>query len=156
MMDEDLQKKLKQYVLWLLGRQDYSRATLQRKLQQKGADLNWAEQLLDWCESLGYLDEKRYCQSYIRAQLNKGMGRQRVYADAFAKGLSQSLVTACLDSFEIDWYQQAQKTYNKKFPQPHQQRLDMKEKSKRFRYMMSRGFQYDEIEFAIQVAITGE
>ncbi|MGO2478090.1 MAG: regulatory protein RecX, partial [Pseudoalteromonas sp.] len=34
-MDDALKKKLKNYVLWLLGRQDYSRRELTTKLKSK-------------------------------------------------------------------------------------------------------------------------
>ena len=49
-MDDRLKQKLKNYVLWLLGRQEYSRRELTQKLQQREATDEFIENLLDWCE----------------------------------------------------------------------------------------------------------
>ena len=79
-MDEQTKQKIKNYVLWLLGRQEYSKKELTQKLRMKDASEDYIEQLLSLCESLGYIDEKRYCESFLRRQINKGLGQKRVLA----------------------------------------------------------------------------
>ena len=49
-MDDQEKQKLKNYVLWLLSRQEYSRRDLTFKLKQKGATADFIDTLLDWCE----------------------------------------------------------------------------------------------------------
>ena len=56
-MDDTLKQKLKNYVLWLLGRQEYSRRELTQKLQQREATDEFIENLLDWCEKHNFINE---------------------------------------------------------------------------------------------------
>lgn len=151
-MDEQQKQKLKNYVLWLLGRQEYSRKELTQKLKMKDADDDFIEQLLSWCESLGYIDEHRYCESFLRRQINKGLGQKRVLAEATNKGVDRAQLMALIEEQEIDWFELAQQTYQRKYGVGEKQ-LDYKEKAKRVRYMMYRGFGYEEINFAMQATI---
>lgn len=151
-MDEQQKQKLKNYVLWLLGRQEYSRKELTQKLKMKDADDDFIEQLLSWCESLGYIDELRYCESFLRRQINKGLGQKRVLAEATNKGVDRAQLMALIEEQEIDWFELAQQTYQRKYGVGDKQ-LDYKEKAKRVRYMMYRGFGYEEINFAMQATI---
>ncbi|MBD1584023.1 regulatory protein RecX [Pseudoalteromonas sp. S16_S37] len=154
-MDESEKQKLKNYVLWLLGRQEYSKKELSQKLKAKQADDNLIENLLQWCESLGYIDDNRYCESFLRRQINKGLGLKRVLAEAGNKGVDRALLMQLIDAQEIDWFELASDTYTRKFTSTPQ-KLDYKEKAKRVRYMMYRGFSYEEIDFAMQAATMGE
>ena len=147
-MDDQQKQKLKNYVLWLLGRQEYSRKELTQKLKMKDADDDFIEQLLNWCESLGYIDEHRYCESFLRRQINKGLGQKRVLAEATNKGVDRAQLMALIEEQEIDWFELAQQTYQRKYGVGEKQ-LDYKEKAKRVRYMMYRGFGYEEINFAM-------
>lgn len=151
-MEEQQKQKLKNYVLWLLGRQEYSRKELTQKLRMKDADDDFIEQLLSWCESLGYIDEHRYCESFLRRQINKGLGQKRVLAEATNKGVDRAQLMALIEEQEIDWFELAQQTYQRKYGVGEKQ-LDYKEKAKRVRYMMYRGFGYEEINFAMQATI---
>ena len=154
-MDEKDKQKLKNYVLWLLGRQEYSKKELTQKLRAKQADDAFIESVLHWCESLGYIDDNRYCESFLRRQINKGLGLKRVLAEAANKGVDRALLMQLVESQEIDWFELAQDAYSRKFTSTPK-KLDYKEKAKRVRYMMYRGFGYEEIEFAMQAATMGE
>jgi len=151
-MDEQDKQKLKNYVLWLLGRQEYSKKEVAQKLRQKEADETYIEQLLAWCESLGYIDEQRYCESFLRRKINKGLGQKRILAEAGNKGVDRTQLMALIEEQEIDWFELAQNTYQRKYGVSDKQ-LDYKEKAKRVRYMMYRGFGYEEINFAMQATI---
>ncbi|CCQ09789.1 putative regulatory protein, inhibitor of RecA recombinase and coprotease activities [Pseudoalteromonas luteoviolacea B = ATCC 29581] len=154
-MDEKQQAKLRRYAIWLLSRRDYSQKQLEQKLASKCEDSIYIAQLIAWCKSLGYIDDDRFCALYVRRQLSKGLGKQRVLADAYGKGIDRAQLNSYLCQSEIDWFEQACNTYNKKFSDP----LDKKnyqEKAKRQRYMVGRGFGFDEIEYAMQAAQIGE
>ena len=70
-MDDTLKQKLKNYVLWLLGRQEYSRRELTQKLQQREATDEFIENLLDWCEKHNFINEQRYCEGFVRKHIFK-------------------------------------------------------------------------------------
>lgn len=154
-MTEKEKIKLKNYVLWLLSRQDYSKAQITQKLAMKGADKAFAESLINWCENHGFIDDIRYAESFVRRQLNKGLGLLRIKSEAYQKGIDASHVETIVEELEIDWYLQAQSAYNRKFTNTHKI-LDFKEKAKRMRYMSYRGFNHDQIEFAMQTSPSNE
>lgn len=151
-MTEDEVKKLKNYAVWLLSRQEYSTSGLRQKLQQKGATSAVAEELLQWLQSLDYLNDDRYAESYLNRQVAKGLGEKRVLLDAKQKGVSRETLQQLIAEQQIDWYTQAANTYQKKYG-ICATKLEYKEKTKRVRYMSYRGFSFDEIEFAIDTAI---
>ncbi|WP_105213731.1 regulatory protein RecX [Pseudoalteromonas sp. T1lg22] len=154
-MDEREQQKQKNYVLWLLGRQEYSRRDLQRKLQQRQVPEEFATKLLDWCEQQGFLDDNRYCASFIRRAIDKRHGPRRICADAQQKGLDKDQVAGALAEMDVDWFELAQEAYQRKFKTLGKQ-LDYKEKAKRIRYLTARGFDYQQIEFALASEATDE
>jgi regulatory protein len=154
-MEDSDKQKLKNYVLWLLGRQEYSKKELTQKLKAKQADDEFIEQLLARCESLGYIDENRYCESFLRRQINKGLGLNRVLAEAGNKGVDRALLMQLIENQEIDWFELALEAYIRKYTSTPE-KLDYKDKAKRVRYMMYRGFGYDEIDYAMQAAKMGE
>jgi regulatory protein len=121
----------------------------------KGANADFAHQLISWCEQHGFIDDIRYSESFIRRQINKGLGLMRIKNDAFQKGISLDLVETIIEGLQIDWYIQAQSAYNKKFSTTSDC-FDFKEKAKRMRYMSYRGFNHDQIEFAMQTNPSNE
>lgn len=148
-MDDKERQKQKNYVLWLLSRQDYSTKQIERKLIQRNVDKSYIQELISWCQNHAFIDDARFCESYIIRQTNKLLGYQRIKADAYHKGLNQELFETIINEMEIDWYQLAQSAYNKKFSKINTS-LDYKEKAKRMRYLSYRGFNHDQIEFAMQ------
>ncbi|MFC3031092.1 regulatory protein RecX [Pseudoalteromonas fenneropenaei] len=154
-MDDKEQQKLRRYAVWLLSRRDYSKTQLTQKLRQKCQGEAFVQALLAWCEKLGYIDDARFCEQYVRRQLEKGVGRQRIMAEAYAKGVARQAVENYLNDLQIDWYEQACNAYNKKFLKPFNNK-DYQEKAKRQRYMAGRGFGFDEIAYAMQAAQIGE
>ena len=91
-MDDKLKQKLKNYVLWLLGRQEYSRRELTFKLQQKEASDEFIETLLNWCEEHNFINEQRYCEGFVRKHIFKGHGLKRIQSEAIGKGIDRSLL----------------------------------------------------------------
>ncbi|WP_076919290.1 regulatory protein RecX [Pseudoalteromonas sp. SK18] len=148
-MDDTLKQKLKNYVLWLLGRQEYSRRELTQKLQQREATDDFIENLLDWCEKHNFINEQRYCEGFVRKHIFKCHGLKRIQSEAMSKGINRALLETVVDELEIDWFELAQEAYNKKYSTTPAD-LEYKEKAKRVRYLMYRGFSYDQINFAMQ------
>ncbi|MCK8126256.1 peptidase [Pseudoalteromonas sp. S1610] len=148
-MDDTLKQKLKNYVLWLLGRQEYSRRELTQKLQQREATDEFIENLLDWCEKHNFINEQRYCEGFVRKHIFKCHGLKRIQSEAMSKGINRALLETVVDELEIDWFELAQEAYNKKYSTTPAD-LEYKEKAKRVRYLMYRGFSYDQINFAMQ------
>ncbi|KZN62601.1 regulatory protein RecX [Pseudoalteromonas luteoviolacea] len=148
-MESKEKQKLKNYAIWLLSRQEYSRKMLGDKLLLKGASAEYADELIEWLSDLGYVDDARHCESFLNRQLAKGLGEKRILMEASKKGVERTQLLQLIEEKEVDWYDIAQHTYEKKYGCSND-KLDYQEKSKRVRYMMYRGFSYDQIDFAIQ------
>jgi len=114
-MDDTLKQKLKNYVLWLLGRQEYSRRELTQKLQQREATDEFIENLLDWCEKHNFINEQRYCEGFVRKHIFKCHGLKRIQSEAMSKGIDRALLETVVEELEIDWFELAQEAYNKKY-----------------------------------------
>ncbi len=147
-MDDELKKKLKNYVLWLLGRQEYSRRELTTKLKNKDATDEFIESLLNWCEEHNFINEQRYCEGFVRRQVAKRHGLKRIKSEAMGKGIDTTLLAQVVENQDIDWFELAEQAYNKKYSTTDN--LDYKEKAKRTRYLLYRGFSYEQINFAMQ------
>ncbi|MFY8273013.1 regulatory protein RecX [Pseudoalteromonas sp. SSDWG2] len=148
-MDECEKQKQKNYVLWLLGRQDYSRRDLERKLAQRQVPQDFATELLDWCEQQRFLDDNRYCVGFVHRAIDKRHGPRRITADAQQKGLAKEQVEMVLNDMDVDWFELAYEAYHRKY-KPVNETLDYKEKAKRMRYLTARGFDFQHIEFALE------
>ena len=96
-MDDTLKQKLKNYVLWLLGRQEYSRRELTQKLQQREASDEFIENLLDWCEKHNFINEQRYCEGFVRKHIFKCHGLKRIQSEAMGKGIDRALLETVIE-----------------------------------------------------------
>ncbi len=142
--------------LELLARRDYGVAELQAKLVQKYRTLLPNDELsilvqsiCDRFVTLGYLSDERFAESAIRSRLSRGFGQRRIELALKQKGLDESvykpMLAALLDNADYD---EALKTvWQKKFnhlPKTPQ------EKAKQFRFLVYRGFGYDQVTQFLQ------
>ena len=104
------------YLLSLLSKQEYPRGVLFNKLTYRNnIDKFKINILLDEFEKKGWLCDKRYASLYIASCINKYKGLNYIYQATYQKGLDKCLVKSILDSLNIDWKQQCQKMYKKKY-----------------------------------------
>ncbi|WP_162902147.1 regulatory protein RecX [Facilibium subflavum] len=105
------------YLFFLLSKQDYSKAQLQQKLLKR-AKLTDVEivQLLDEFAQKGWQSDQRFAEQLIRASLLKGYGEKRIIQKlVYEKQVDASLVERLLCTQEIDWTTQAKMCYQKKY-----------------------------------------
>ena len=116
---------------------------------KKEASDEFIETLLNWCEEHNFINEQRYCEGFVRKHIFKGHGLKRIQSEAIGKGIDRSLLERVVEELEIDWFELAQEAYNKKYSTTPAN-LEYKDKAKRVRYLMYRGFSYEQIDFAMQ------
>lgn len=140
-----------QYVIYLLSRQDYSEFKIREKLNKREHPEEEIEEAIQFCLDQHYLDDGRYCQMKIRSGIYKGHGWYRITQGLQLEQISQDVIDNALYKYEqdegdIDWKQQAKETLDRKYKTP----IDSpKEKAKRARFLQSRGFSFDEVNFAL-------
>ncbi len=86
----------------LLSRRDHSTCELLQKLRQKGFDAEAAQEAADRMQELGYLDDRRFAETYA-AELaqSKGFGIRRIATELFRKGIARDIIDEVLGTLEL-------------------------------------------------------
>lgn len=84
-------QRLRERALKLLAVRDRSRAELARRLRRDGASEAAVSDVLAWLERLGYLNEERFAENWIRARGTR-YGPLRLEAELREKGLDAGYV----------------------------------------------------------------
>ena len=129
--------------VYSLAMREHSRLEIRNKLAKKdfadGVDI---DRLLNELEEKNYLNEERFVESYIRYRSSRGQGNIKISNELRQRGIADSLINQFMQKSEVDWYQLAESVYQKKFgfDGSSDYQIDYKEKSKRMRFLSSRGF----------------
>lgn len=136
----------------LLARRDHSRYEIKQKLLKKGHAEDAIERVVSELQNRGYLDDQRYTQMMIRYHYSRGQGPQKIRYLLNNNGVSSTLVDQTFTEFDQDWFALAcdvrKKRFGTQFKSADKQE-QFKEKSKQIRFLMSRGFESDQIQNAI-------
>lgn len=127
------------YLLYLLSKREYSEAQLRQKLKLKEYELEEIEQAIARAKESNWQSDERFCASYVRYRALQGYGPRRLRQELRQKGVKDWLITQQLDECEIDWFELAERVFEKKRPTS----WDLKAKQKMWRYMVSHGFSND-------------
>jgi len=99
-LDEGTQKRLKEAAgvsdvkttaADLIGRRAMSRASLEKKLREKGASEADARYAAEWLEAIGAIDDADYAALLANHCARQGYGPQRVKQKLFEKGVPRDL-----------------------------------------------------------------
>ena len=146
------ESELRSAIIFLLSRRDYSRFEIEQKYS-KESDPQILLKLLEDFAAKGYQSDSRFAGVLVRSKTEQGFGKLRILQDARRKGLAECLVQAAITEESIDWYANARMLLERKISHPIDFK-DRKEVEKRLRYLVSRGFSYDEARYALESAHT--
>lgn len=127
----------------LLARREHSYSELLRKLVLRGALTEAAEIELDRLQEDGLLSDARFCEAYVHARSQRGIGPRRLREELRQKGVAESLIELVLDDPAWDWPARARQAFDKRFPQGLADEL--KERGRQQRFMQYRGFIWQDI-----------
>ncbi len=125
----------------LLARREHSRAELEAKLAKREFT---EEQIASAFELLLQHDlqsDQRYVEDFVRSRILKGNGPLKISHELRARGVDASTVDDYLNCQQIDWFEVATATYEKKYRS--NDKIDAREQAKRVRFMQSKGFPGD-------------
>ncbi len=83
------------HALWLLGRQAYSAAELERRLLRRQLAKPEAERVVARLRELGLLDDARYAESYVDAR-KRAKGTRALRVELHRKGVGEEEIEAAL------------------------------------------------------------
>ncbi|MCL1120236.1 recombination regulator RecX [Shewanella seohaensis] len=124
---------------------------------EKGFEIVDIDPVLDDCEASGFINDKRYAELLVRSHIARGHGPIRIRQAIAQKGLSKDCIEAALSANDHDWFELAKATAIKKYAIPkvteikgsHSRELLAKEKAKRVRFLLSQGFNYEQVSYAL-------
>jgi regulatory protein len=127
----------------LLARREHGRVELTRKLRQRGASDELITPALDRLTEEGLLSESRYLESFVSYRARSGYGPMRIREELGQRGLQRADIELALRECGIDWREQMQETWQRKFA--GKLPVDAKERARQGRFLSYRGFSMEMI-----------
>lgn len=122
----------------LLARREHGRVELTRKLRSRGAANELIEAALDRLAEEGLLSEARYLEAFVSYRACAGYGPLRIREELTQRGLARSDVEQALRDSGIDWCEQLQETWQRKFAGALP--CDARERAQQGRFLSYRGY----------------
>ena len=135
------QVQLKKRALYYLGKRDYSRVELGRKIlaYSESLEINKAdlELVLDELEEKDWLSDDRFSEQFVLSKKRK-FGARKIAYELKLRGVNESIISRVLREIKDDEFLLAKKIWEKKF---NQIPITIDEKAKQIRFMQSRGIE---------------
>ena len=114
-------------------------------LMQKGYSEQVAYYCIDKLKEYDYINDQEYSKRYIES-VSKGQGRRLTEYKLMMKGVKKQDISSAYSEVEIDDRENA-KTVAQKYLKNKQ--IDKQTIAKAYRYLIGRGFSYDEATYAL-------
>ncbi|RMT06012.1 Regulatory protein RecX [Pseudomonas amygdali pv. lachrymans] len=135
---------LEGYALWMLAQRDMTRHLVKQKLEGYAQDRGDIEPVLERMEVLGYLDDRRFTEVYVRScRDNRGYGPTKIRMKLKEKGVPNNLIQEFLDEKDECWAQKARELRERRFGEAP---VDMVEKNRQMSFLARRGYSFDQIK----------
>lgn len=139
-------KRARQYAFNLLSRREYTASELVEKIQKSGVAINDAKKLVNRLEISGYINDKRYAERYIE-NMSQKKSLNAIKHWLKNKGIDISILEQIL-TYNQDLEQSViNKIIEKKLNGVES--LDGKAREKIIRHLLYKGFNYSDIQKAI-------
>lgn len=137
----------KEAAIGYLSRRDHAEKELFKKLKVRGYSEQDVSEAIAFCQDYNWLDDARFAAMLMRNGIAKGWGALRIRQDMKMKGIHDTVVSQTMEETEVDWFEQARAVALRKFGNSE---MDTpKEKARRFRFMQYRGFDFEQIKYAL-------
>ncbi|WP_283183240.1 MULTISPECIES: recombination regulator RecX [unclassified Pseudomonas] len=127
----------------LLARREHGRVELTRKLRQRGALPEMIDTALDRLTEEGLLSESRYLESFVSYRSRSGYGPLRIREELSQRGLQRTDIELALRESGINWQEQLEDTWRRKFS--GHLPIDARERAKQGRFLSYRGYSMEMI-----------
>ncbi|MCY0971005.1 regulatory protein RecX [Chryseobacterium wangxinyae] len=144
---EETKQKLVNYCVY----QDRCHAEVEQKMREFVLIPEAKDEILLYLMKENYLNEERFTRSYIRGKFNiKHWGKNKIKMHLKQKGINEKLINRCFDEIDDeDYLNIIRKIYESHFSK--QKGLQVYQKrSKTIKYLLSRGFEYENILHVIE------
>ena len=110
------------------------------------------DEILLYLMKENYLNEERFTRSYIRGKFYmKKWGRNKIRQHLKFKGITEKLISKCMDEIKEEDYLSAMRHIAEKLLPKYKGRPAYQKKSKITTYLISRGYEYELIQCTLEV-----
>lgn len=146
-LEETLLKRAKLRAMHLLKDMDRSEKQLYDKLKDNGYPTEVIKAAIEYVKSYHYVDDREYARRYAEYRaLEKS--KMQISLDLVKKGISKEIVQEVLEDITFDETNIIVKLVEKKCR--NKDLSDINEKQKICRFLMAKGFTYDQIRDALE------
>lgn len=147
-MQQDTTKIIRHTITRLLAKREHSQHELLAKLKQR--DLPEAEslRLIEAFKDANIQSDERYAEAVVRGAHNKGKGPMFVRRTLEQQDIFFSSIEQYIHEERFDWFELALQVRQKRFGQ--QIPVDFNEIQKQKRFLMYRGFEEEQIKYALK------
>lgn len=137
-------KNIRSYLIWLLGRREYSEHELRKRLQQRECEPHEIEDAVNFVKECGYQSDSRYAAVKARAE-SRRRGDRQIRNTLTNKGIAKEEIEEQIANLapEAERAIAAVSRFEGK-------ELDQKLKEKVWRFLASRGFSSSAIRAAVE------
>lgn len=136
--------RIKKKAFSLLARREHSVAELKGKLLIKGYNEQELVAVIQDLVAENYLSDERYVEMMFRYHYGRGQGPRKIINMIKQADVDEVLISQAYQEFDGDWFESAAIQRHKKFGAWCG---DIKAKSKQTRFLIGRGFDYDQVAF---------
>lgn len=134
---------IRQAILSLLTRRDYSERDLLIKLGTKGHDSEEIKLVIAELAQTGLINDRRYTENYIDSRRRKGYGPRRILVELQTHGIDDEVIAELLNIADNAWFTGARNTWQKHFKGMPPK--DFKSRVKQIRFLQYRGYTQEQI-----------
>ncbi|MFC0344175.1 regulatory protein RecX [Epilithonimonas hispanica] len=137
---DEIKLKLVNYCVY----QDRCHYEVERKMREFLLIPEAKDEIFLYLMNENYLNEERFTRSYIRGKFYiKHWGRNKIKMNLKQKGITEKLISKCMDEIDVDDYEKAfMKIYHDYFSKQKGMK-DYQKKSKTIKHLISKGYEYD-------------
>lgn len=152
-VSEILLKRARSRALHLLERQDRTERQLREKLQQSEYPEQVIDDALNYVKSYHYIDDLRFARNYVRFHCGK-KNRRQLFTALLRKGVSKEIIEEAYAEIakELDLEANDSQLIQMWIEKKHinLSALTVKEYQKFYRFLLNKGFGYDEINHVLR------
>lgn len=129
-----------------LARREYGIEELKRKLVQRGAEADVADQVVSDFAEQDLVSDERFTEMYIRTRIRRLFGPLKIRGELRQRGIPDHLISSGLKVESETWLKAAAQWADRRV---HGE-LDFEQNAKLHRKLMNRGFSYDQASTALE------
>lgn len=135
------------HALSFLSYREHGTKELATKLKSKGYLEEDIAETLERLLEMNYLNDQRFADMFVRSRISKPLGVNRIMQELGQKGIKSELAKQAIADADVDWFELAKQLKERRFGEEIE--TDYKEKAKQFRYLQYRGFDFEQIKYAV-------